>query len=102
MLGFEIDYRTLYAALCSQTHNDAEDLLNYFFFVASGNRELLEQGAIETVNFSRFLMYRGIDYYLEAARRYAICFKLDDAIPILNQSKDDISKLLLKVIIDLS
>lgn len=101
ILGFEIDYRTLYAAMCSQTHNDAEDLLNYFFFVASGNRKLLEQCGIETVNFSRFLMYSGIDYYLEAARRYAICFKLDDALPILNQSKDEVSKLRLKVIVDL-
>lgn len=100
MLGFEIDYRTLYAAMCSQTHNDAEDILNYFFFVASGNRELLEQCAIETVNFSRLLMYGGIDYYLEAARRYAICFKLDDAIPILNQSKDDILKLLLEIVVE--
>ena len=29
-IGKEVDYRTVYAALCSQAHNDAEDLLNDF------------------------------------------------------------------------
>lgn len=101
-LGCETDYRVLYAAMCSQTHNDAEDTLNYFFHVTSGNRESLEQCAIQTVNFSRFLMYQGIRYYLKAAHCYALCFKLDDAIPALNESRDAISEMLLKISADLN
>ena len=40
---FELDYRTIYAAMCSQTHNDAEDLLNLLIVKSSGNEELLEK-----------------------------------------------------------
>jgi hypothetical protein len=42
-IGREIDYRTKYAAMCSQTHNDAEDLLNRFFVRAlSGKKGMLD------------------------------------------------------------
>ncbi len=102
LLGFETSYRTVYAAMSSQAHNDAEDLLNYFIFVSSGNKELLERGGIEAVNFSRLLMYEGVHYYLEALHRYAICFGLDDSIPILIKGKDAIDKVLLKIALDIN
>ncbi len=100
LLGFEVDYRTVYAAMCSQTHNDAEDLLNYFIFVSSGNKELLERGGIETVNFSRLLMYIGVHYYIEATHSYAKSFGLDDAIPILIKGKDAIAEIQLEIILE--
>jgi hypothetical protein len=35
-LGLMPTYRTVYARMCSQTHNDAEDTLNYFLVVSTG------------------------------------------------------------------
>lgn len=100
LLGFETSYRTVYAAMSSQTHNDAEDLLNYFIFVSSGNKELLERGGIETVNFSRLLMYIGVHYYIEATHRYAKSFGLDEAIPIMIKGKDAIEEIQLGIILE--
>jgi hypothetical protein len=102
LLGFETSYRTVYAAMSSQTHNDAEDLLNYFIFVSSGNKELLERGGIEAVNFSRLLMYEGVRYYLEALHRYVICFDLDDAKPILIKGKYAVDDILYKIALEIT
>lgn len=99
-LGFETSYRTVYAAMSSQTHNDAEDLLNYFILVSSGNKELLERGGIDTVNFSRLLMYIGVHYYIEATHRYAKSFGLDDAFPILIKGKDAIEEIQLSITLE--
>lgn len=91
-LNLQVDYRTTYAALCSQTHNDAEDLLNYFVFVSLGNQNLLDKVALETVNFSRLMMYIGVKYYILAASSYAIRFGLTDALQGLYQGRKAISE----------
>jgi hypothetical protein len=94
LLGLEIDYRTVYAALCSQTHNDAEDLLNCFFAVASGNQELIDKAALETVNFSRFMLYFAVEYYITAASGYAIRFELAKALEATNLGRNAIAQTL--------
>ncbi|HRQ41135.1 MAG TPA: DUF5677 domain-containing protein [Chloroflexota bacterium] len=97
LLGLEIDYRTVYAALCSQTHNDAEDLLNYFFAVASGNQELIEKAALETINFSRLMLYYAVKYYIAAAGGYAIRFELTEALEVMNLGRNAILQTLEKI-----
>jgi hypothetical protein len=83
-LGGEIDYRTLYAAMSSQIHNDAEDLLNSFLLSAYSYRsedkglEFRQKLAIETENFSRLMVYSSLQYYLEACLRHSECFELTD------------------------
>ena len=52
----------------------------------------MERGGIETVNFSRLLMYIGVHYYIEATHLYAKSFGLDEAIPILIKGKDAIKE----------
>lgn len=94
LLGLEVEYRTVYAALCSQTHNDAEDLLNYFFAAASGNQELIEKVALETVNFSRLMLYFAVKYYLTVAGGYAIRFELTKALEAINLGRNAISQTL--------
>jgi len=96
-LNLELDYRTTYAALCSQTHNDAEDLLNYFIFVSLGNQNLLDRVALETVNFSRLMMYIGVKDYILAASGYAIRFGLNNALQGLHQGSKAISEELEKI-----
>ncbi|MBJ7297315.1 MAG: hypothetical protein JHC73_13580 [Dolichospermum sp.] len=96
-LGLEIDYYTVYAALCSQTHSDAEDLLNYFVFTAFGDQELINKVAIETVNFSRLMMYFAVKYYIMASGYYAIRFDLKNALEIITEGRDNISNIMQKI-----
>ena len=94
LLGREVDYRTIYAALCSQTHSDAEDLLNYFFATASGNQQLIDKAAVNTVNFSHFMLYYAVEYYVMVAGSYAIRFELTKALEALNSRQRVISQTL--------
>ena len=93
-LGLEVDYGTVYAALCSQTHSDAEDLLNYFFAATSDNQRLLDEIAVNTVNFSRFMLYFAVKYYVVVAGGYAIRFELTKALEALKIGKNVISQTL--------
>lgn len=66
-LGKALDYRTVYMALCSQAHHDAEDILNDFVVGSSTDYEARsEQLERETGNFSIFLLLCSIRYYLES------------------------------------
>lgn len=96
-LGLEIDYYTVYAALCSQTHSDAEDLMNYFVFTALGDQELINKVAIETVNFSRLMMYYAVKYYIMASGCYAIRFDLKNALEIATEGRNNISNIMEKI-----
>ena len=61
-----IDYRTVYMAMCSQAHHDAEDILNDLIVGTSPNESnLSSQLEKETNNFSIFLVLHAVRYYLE-------------------------------------
>jgi hypothetical protein len=93
----EIDYRTIYAALCSQTHNDAEELLEYFFATASGIKELIDKTALEAVNFSRLMLYFTVRYYIMVAGSYSIRFGLTKSSEATNLGISAISQILEKI-----
>lgn len=71
-LGRRIDYRTVYAAMCSQSHHDAEDILNYFIansiVGADGYAERMER---EADTFSVFMALFGLQWFVEAI--LAVC-----------------------------
>ncbi len=76
-LGKAIDYRTVYMAMCSQAHHDAEDILNDFIVGSSTDYEARsEQLEYETGNFSIFLLLCSLRYYLEClekiGKRYSL------------------------------
>jgi hypothetical protein len=81
-LGDDLGYRVLYAAMSSQAHNDAEDLLNSLALGTRGlpveaierSEERLER---ERLFFARFLLYRGVEYLLKAIARFAQCYALE-------------------------
>jgi len=73
----EVDYRVLYAAMCSQTHNDAEDLLNTFILGATAHlhpepvaRALKLRQEAENRYFATLLVYRSIEYLFSCIERY--------------------------------
>lgn len=76
-IGEETFYRTVYARMSSQTHGDAEDILRYLLGITTEDQMLLNKGAIETVNFSRLLVYFGVQFYLKACQRYSQVFQFD-------------------------
>ena len=71
-LGYRIEYRTVYAAMCSQAHHDAEDIINFFIANSidgddsiSGN---LEQ---ETDVFSLFMLLFSLRWFVQAVGEVA-------------------------------
>jgi hypothetical protein len=93
-LGKAASYRTVYAAMCSQAHNDAEDLLNKFLVYSIGDAEMRTALASETSNFSQMLIYFGLQYYLEANLVYAMAFGLSEAENEVLKGYKTISELL--------
>jgi hypothetical protein len=79
-LGKETSYRTVYVALCSQAHNDAEDLLNEFAVKSTGDKGLAAKLEAETVGFSKFAVFVGLQYHLEAVVAYTHAFGLRAAV----------------------
>ena len=86
-VGNELGYRTEYTALCSQTHDAAEDLLNQVHIRSMGIPQLSDMLENETRLFSRMLIHAGIGYFLEACDRYAETFDQQSAIPIVRESR---------------
>lgn len=97
-LGMETAYRTVYAAMCSQAHNDAEDLLNKFAIHVTDAPELNGQLALEAEYFARMLVYFGLQFYLEATRSYAQSFGLTEAKEELDKGYEVIAKLIAEII----
>jgi hypothetical protein len=75
-IGQTIDYRTTYAGLCSQVHNDAEDLLNGFTMVVAGSPDQVLALRAETEAFSWFAVTLGVRQYVQAASQYWGTFEL--------------------------
>ncbi len=76
-VGEEVDHRVLYAAMCSQTHNDAEDLFNTFALGVLAHHhpgqvshDFKTRQMAENAYFARFLMYRSVEYLFRCVGRY--------------------------------
>ena len=82
-LGKESAYRTVYAAMSSQAHNDAEDLLNKFVAAVAdetlGGKESEAGRVQEAMDFSRVLVYGGVQFYIEASVRHVETYSLLEA-----------------------
>ena len=71
-IGRRVEYRTVYAAMCSQAHHDAEDILNNLLVNSlvedNGETQRMEQ---EADSFSVFLVLFGLRWFVEATRSVA-------------------------------
>ncbi|EHK0035626.1 hypothetical protein KB973_004670 [Vibrio parahaemolyticus] len=76
-IGDEVGYRTVYAALCSQAHNDAEDILNKIMSRVIDNISGMEEAQwIEQYNFSLYLLLTALDYHITASAMYIARFNI--------------------------
>lgn len=77
-IGEEVGYRTVYAALCSQAHNDAEDILNKIMARITANIGGMEEAQwIEQYNFSLYLSLTALNYHAMASAMYIARFGID-------------------------
>ncbi len=74
-IGKELSYRTVYAALCSQSHADAEDIINFLVarLIPSNSTEMekyQENLKRENVWFSAFMVIIAVREFVEASGMY--------------------------------
>lgn len=91
----EVGYRTVYAALCSQAHNDAEDILNRIMARITANVEGMEEAQwVEQYNFSLYLSLTALGYHAMASAMYIAKFEIDakEIIELKHRITDSIVK----------
>lgn len=65
-LGKEIEYRTVYRAMCGQSHQNQEDLVNNLICSLTENEEIDIKSKNEKHSFSIFICLWGASYFLNA------------------------------------
>ncbi|MBA3755246.1 MAG: hypothetical protein H0X02_03020 [Nitrosomonas sp.] len=97
-LNKAIDYRTVYMAMCSQAHHDAEDILNDLIVGTSPNpSNLSAQLERETNNFGIFLVMHAVCYYLECLKKIGARYKFNSVEQQASKSYSVISGLAAEV-----
>ena len=77
----EATYRTLYAVLSGQAHNDAESLVDYIITkcLSTENPNADVIAGTELLYWARYYLYSGLEYYSIAAQSVASTFNWEDA-----------------------
>ncbi len=89
-----VDYRTVYMAMCSQAHSDAEDILNFLMVEsAQGIDGLPAKLERETGNFSIYISILSLRYYLECLEYIAARFGSGAAAEQASRSLIEITEL---------
>ncbi|ELB2136404.1 TPA: DUF5677 domain-containing protein [Vibrio parahaemolyticus] len=70
LIDDEIGYRTIYTALCSQSHNDPEDLLNHLICRAFGHDGFTAAKKAEQYFFSLYMVLQAVKYHIMASVMY--------------------------------
>lgn len=79
-LGRRLEYRTVYAAMCSQAHHDAEDILNHFLANSIvGADHVADQMEQEADIFSIFMVLFGLRWFVEATEAVCTWLKIPTA-----------------------
>lgn len=82
-IGKEVDYRTIYAALCSQAHNDPEDILNNLMSRIIEFDGYAESVEIEQYVFSLGMVLTSIVFYVEASIMYLAKYDVPVTITLI-------------------
>jgi hypothetical protein len=96
-IGCGIEYRTLYSRLSSETHADAEETLRYFVGKTHADPIIFEAMALETIMFTRFLIYNAIVFFIKACGAYVISYSLEDTLPQMKNALDNAMTKLLDI-----
>lgn len=86
----EVGYRTVYASLCSQAHNDPEDILNNLMSRIIDVKGIEEYAERERYIFSLFMVATSINYYIESSAIYLSKYNIDVMeafVPLINSAR---------------
>ena len=77
-IDHEVSYRTIYMALCSQAHNDPEDILNNLMSRVIANVDgLTEANFIQQYNFSMYMLITCVQFHIFATAMYIAKFEIN-------------------------
>ena len=76
-LDKELEYRTVYRAMCGQPHQNPEDIVTSLLSALSDNDELEHRRREEKHCFSIFISLWGVRYYLESLVTVAKVFSFE-------------------------
>jgi hypothetical protein len=96
-IGDVTGYRTFYGRMSGQIHSDAEETLRYFLGKVQGDPENFARMALETVVFSRFLLYAGVRYFLSASLEYARRYGMNGTDSLLERGIEVINEELVEL-----
>jgi len=96
-IGAADHYRTVYARLSSQTHSDAEETLRYFVGVISGSEELMNNIGIETVEFTRMMLFFAVSDFAKASIAFASVYDWSEIVPRLREALPELDARLREV-----
>lgn len=93
-LDDEIGYNTIYAALCSQSHNDGEDLINYTLMMQHNEEfrrigietDIPESLEEEKKNFASLMLLESFKYLLDAYHAVSKCLELNEGFNLVYMS----------------
>ena len=90
-LDRRLEYRTVYAAMCSQAHHDAEDVLNNFMANCHPDADrLAARTEREADTFSVFMVLFGLRWFVEAVHDVCSSFKFPTVVV---QAKSSLGRL---------
>ena len=90
-LDRRLEYRTVYAAMCSQAHHDAEDILNHFMANCHPNADrMAARTERQADTFSIFMVLFGLRWFLEAIHDVCSSFKFPTVVV---QAKSSLGRL---------
>lgn len=74
----EIGYRTVYAALCSQAHSDAEDIINEIFSEVMPSEDIQAKHLyMQQYIFTQYMNLLALHYHIRASVMYLSKFNID-------------------------
>jgi hypothetical protein len=79
-LDKELEYRTVYRAMCGQPHQNPEDIVNGLLSALSNNDDLEYRRREEKHCFSIFICLWGVRYYLESLAAVAKLFSFESVL----------------------
>jgi hypothetical protein len=81
VLGLELDYRTYYASLSSQVHDDADSLIDYILSQSIQVSDVSDKNIAtkEIFNWIRLYSYLGLKYFTIAASKYSHAYGLTNS-----------------------
>lgn len=102
-IGKDIDYRTIYAALCSQAHNDPEDLLNEWIHSVSTDPQAREGQKAKNENFAVFMLLASLGLLIESVAVYLRKYEPHGTriLDLLKMANDATNKAAIKLAIKL-